>query len=84
MNPVEEIYCTMRRNIALGKLTAFEEECWRLADLVRSRVLNRRETIDALKDAARANFLPDTFGGELIAGIMQEAFDDPEEAEAAA
>lgn len=84
MNPVEQIYITMRRNIALGKLTAFEEEAWRLADFVRSGVLNKHETIGALKDAARANFLPDVFGGELVAGLLREAFAEHVEAEAAA
>jgi hypothetical protein len=82
MTPIEAIYCTMRRKIALGKLAAFEEEAWRLAHLVRNGVLNKQTTIDALQDAADANLLPYTFGEDLVAELMCSAFAEPTAEEA--
>jgi hypothetical protein len=79
MNPIEAIYSSMRRNIALGKLHVFEEECRKLAGLVRDGVLNKRDTIDALQDAAIANDLSHTFGDDLVTDLMSAAFDEPQE-----
>jgi hypothetical protein len=84
MSPVQQIYLTMRRNIALGKLHVFEEECWKLANFVRSGVLNKQRTIDELQSVADTNSLTNTFGEDLIAALMREAFAEPESVEVAA
>jgi hypothetical protein len=84
MNPIEAIYSSMRRNIALGKLHAFEEECWRLANFARSGALNKQRTTDELQSAADANNLTDIFGADLVAALMSEAFAEPVSVGAAA
>jgi hypothetical protein len=62
------------RSIALGKLDAFENESWRLAELVQSEILDVADTVDALHDADIANGLSETFGADLVQSIMADAF----------
>jgi hypothetical protein len=63
-----------RRNVALGKLTAFDRECWRLAGLVHAGNLTVAAAVDALAEADVANGLSAAFGGELVHEIMFDAF----------
>jgi hypothetical protein len=63
-----------RRAIALGKLTAFDHECWRLAGLVQAGSLTIAAAVGALTEADIANSLSATFGVEVVHDIMASAF----------
>jgi hypothetical protein len=63
-----------QRAIALGKLTAFDQHCWRLAYLVQAGTLTVAAAVDALAEADVANSLSATFGVELVHDIMASAF----------
>jgi hypothetical protein len=63
-----------RRNVAIGKLSAFIGECWRLADLAAGGTLDRIEAVDTLQDVAACNDLPAVFGADYVASLMAEPF----------
>jgi hypothetical protein len=63
-----------KRAVALGKITAFSNECWRLAGLVGAEMVSVAEAVDTLRDADIGNDLSLTFGAELVSEIMADAF----------
>ena len=63
-----------RRTIAIGKLIAFDHECQRLARLVAAGIVPRADAVDALIEADIANELTATFGHDIVASILAEAF----------
>lgn len=63
-----------RRNIALGKLIAFDCECSRLACLVRAGVVTVADAVATLAEADTANDLSCTFGADFVQNIMVDAF----------
>src|SRR4051794_23154303 len=63
-----------RRQIALGKLSAFSQECRRLADLASQGAVERTAAIDVLHEASITNRLDDLVGVDRIQQIMADAF----------
>jgi hypothetical protein len=62
--------------IALAKRDAFIDEAYRLAELVRLRVLPRAVAADYLHEAAVYNSLSFEYGADHIQGIMASAFEE--------
>jgi hypothetical protein len=65
-----------RRSIALGKITAFSRECWRLAELVEAGALDLADVVDALAEADVTNDLSITYGADLVQSTISNAFAD--------
>src|SRR5262245_57668003 len=63
-----------RRAIALGKLTAFGDQCWRLAVLVEDGIVTIAAAVDTLHEADTANALSCTFGTDFLQEIFSDAF----------
>lgn len=62
------------RAVALGKLSAFDGECWRLAGLARIGIIDRIDAIDALHEIAIAHSLYGLCGVAAVQSMLAEAF----------
>lgn len=59
-----------RINVALARLRAFEDECFRLGELIYDDAVRRREIVDFLEDLATANGLIAVEGPGLIHNMI--------------
>ena len=64
------------RAVANAKLTAFRDQCWRLAMLVRQGMIERSAAVDRLQEIAVAHALVRALGEDRIEAIISEAFAD--------
>lgn len=55
-----------RRNVANARMAVFEDECFRIGEMVRVLPINRILLIDALQDIAVANGLVHAHGEGLV------------------
>lgn len=63
----------VRRNVARGKILMFEEECFRLGDLVADKVgLSPARAADILLTVATDNDLVRVFGADWIQTLISE------------
>lgn len=62
--------------IARGKLDAFSDEAYRLAEMVRYGLLDLRTAADCLQEAATYNRLVFEYGQERIQSILAAAFSE--------
>ncbi|MGB3271810.1 MAG: hypothetical protein WBA66_02780 [Xanthobacteraceae bacterium] len=60
--------------VALGRLSAFEGEAHRLADLAHANLVRRIEAIDALHDIAVAHDLYEIHRVDFIQAVLADAF----------
>jgi len=63
-----------RMAVASAKMREFRRQCWRLAWLVRSSVLDRVEAADCLYEIAVGHALIRAHGDDRIQAILAEAF----------
>jgi hypothetical protein len=64
------------RAVANAKLAEFRKQCWRLAALVRSGIVEKQAAVDRLWEIALAHALVRALGEERIEAILIEAFAD--------
>jgi hypothetical protein len=62
------------RSVANAKLTEYRRQCWRVAALVRTGLVNKADAVDALFEMATAHALVRSLGEERIEAIVCEAF----------
>jgi len=75
MTAAEKELLAAWRAVANAKLTAFRDQCWRLAMLVRRGMIERTAAVDRLQIAV-AHALVRTLGEDRIEAIISEAFAD--------
>jgi hypothetical protein len=76
MTAAEKELVVAWRSVANAKLTAFREQCWRLAMLVRQGMIERTAAVDRLQEIATAHALVRALGEDRIEAIIAEAFAD--------
>jgi hypothetical protein len=76
MTAAEKELLVAWRAVANAKLTAFREQCWRLAMLVRRGMIERTAAVDRLQEIAVAHALVRALGEDRIEAIISEAFAD--------
>jgi hypothetical protein len=76
MTAAEKELLVAWRAVANAKLTAFREQCWRLAMLVRRGMIDRIAAADRLQEIAVAHALVRALGEDRIEAIISEAFAD--------
>jgi hypothetical protein len=76
MTAAEKELLVAWRAVANAKLTAFREQCWRLAMLVRRGMIDRIAAVDRLQEIAVAHALVRALGEDRIEAIISEAFAD--------
>src|SRR5262249_19897977 len=76
MTAAEKELLAAWRAVANAKLTAFREQCWRLAALVRQGLVDRTAAADRLWEIAIAHALVRALGEDRIEAILAEAFAD--------
>ena len=64
------------RAVANAKLVEFRKQCWRLAALVRSGIVEKQAAVDRLWEIALAYALVRALGEERVEAILIEAFAD--------
>jgi hypothetical protein len=62
------------RSVANSKVNEFRRQCWRVAGLVRTGLVNKADAVDALFEIATAHALVRSLGEERIEAIVCEAF----------
>jgi hypothetical protein len=62
------------RAVANAKLVEFRKQCWRLAALVRSGIVEKQAAVDRLWEIALAHALVRALGEDRIDAILREAF----------
>lgn len=68
----------MRRNVALGKVTAFHHEAGILAEIVQRGIADHGVVIDALWETAEGNDLLSIHGVDFIQDLLSDAFGQPQ------
>jgi len=76
MTAAEKELLAAWRVVANAKLTAFRDQCWRLAMLVRQGMIERSAAVDRLQEIAVAHALVRALGEDRIEAIISEAFAD--------
>ena len=76
MTTAEKELLAAWRAVANAKLTAFRDQCWRLAMLVRQGMIERSAAVDRLQEIAVAHALVRALGEDRIEAIISEAFAD--------
>ena len=61
--------------VALAKLAEFENQAYRIGDLVRLSILRRADAADMLHEAAIYNSLIFEYGADRIQKIIADAFE---------
>jgi hypothetical protein len=64
------VIISVRRAVAIAKLTEFENQAFRLGNYVTNELMPRPVAGDALYDVALANDLLKIHGGDVIQGII--------------
>jgi hypothetical protein len=64
-----------RRNVAIAKLSRFEEEACTLGGMAQRNPHRKQEVVNCLYDIAVANSLLATHGGALIEGLIAVALE---------
>jgi hypothetical protein len=62
------------RSVANSKVNEFRRQCWRVAGLVRTGVVNKADAVDALFTIAIAHALIRALGEDRVEAIIAEAF----------
>ena len=65
-----------RMAVANSKLNEYRRQCWRLAALIRTGVLDKVTTIDTLYEIAIGHALVRALGEDRVEAIISEAFID--------
>jgi hypothetical protein len=69
---VHAVLIDVRRTIATAKIAEFENQCYRLGDIIKTKLLSRPVAADILLDAAVSNGLVREHGEAVIQEIMAE------------
>jgi hypothetical protein len=67
---INAVLIDVRRTIATAKIAEFENQCYRLGDIIKTRLLSRPVASDILLDAALSNGLVNEHGDEIIQSII--------------
>jgi hypothetical protein len=62
------------RAVANAKLVEYRRQCWRLAGLVRTGIIDKADAVDALWTIAIAHALIRSLGDDRVEAILAEAF----------
>jgi hypothetical protein len=68
----------VKRTIATAKIAEFENQCYRLGDIINTKLLSPPVAADILLDAAVSNGLVHEHGEDLIQQIMAEGLNSGE------
>ena len=60
----------VRQAVAIAKVSAFEDQAYRLGNIIAMDLLTRRIAADLLQDVAESNGLVEMHGQELIQSII--------------
>ena len=69
---VKALLRDVQRCIAVAKIAAFENQAYRLGDIVKTKLLSRPVAADVLHEAAVSNGLVHEHGDDLIQEILKE------------
>ena len=69
---IQAVLQDVRRTIATAKIAEFENQCYRLGDILKTKLLSRPIAADILLDAAVSNGLVREHGEDIIHEIMAE------------
>jgi hypothetical protein len=69
---IKAVLADVKRTIAAAKIAEFENQCYRLGDIIKTGLLSPPWAADILLDAAVANGLVHEHGGDVIQQIMAE------------
>lgn len=69
---IQAVLLDVKRTIATAKIAEFENQCYRLGDIVRIKLLSRPIAADILRDAAVSNGLVREHGDQVIQAILAE------------
>jgi hypothetical protein len=69
---INAVLIDVRRTIATAKIAEFERQCFRLGDIIRTKLLIRPVASDILLDAALSNNLVREHGEDIIQEIIAE------------
>jgi len=69
---IQAVLQDVRRTIATAKIAEFENQCYRLGDIIKTKLISPPIAADILLDAAVSNGLVDEHGDDIIQQIMAE------------
>jgi hypothetical protein len=69
---IQAVLLDVKRTIATAKIAEFENQCYRLGDIVKIKLLSPPIAADILLDAAIASGLVHEHGDDVIQQIMAE------------
>jgi hypothetical protein len=69
---IQGVLVDVKRTIATAKIAEFENQCYRLGDIIKTKLLSPPTAADILLDAAMSNGLVHEHGDDVIQQIMAE------------
>ena len=75
---IQAVLIDVKRTIATAKIAEFENQCYRLGDIIKTKLLSPPVAADILLDAAVSNGLVHEHGDDFIQQIMADGLNSGE------